>query len=256
MKKKFIATILIGILVIGTLSGCGNSLQENIETMTQTAETTAENDNAEAEDTAKAEEKAAAKAAAEEAAREEEANSYYETGRAYLYGMDGQEIDLKEAYTNFEKALELGKTDANFYLGVLCDWYSYPEEDYKKAKTYYEAVDENPYAQLALGFLYYNGQGVEEDAVKAQELFEAVLAMGCEEGYLGRAKIAYDEEDYSTAFENYNKVVDGQEQLYIVNAINEIGRMYVYGQGVEQDYVQAMEWFEKAADLGNSTAMN
>lgn len=44
MKKKFIATILTGILVIGALSGCGNSSQETVETVAQTETNTVETD--------------------------------------------------------------------------------------------------------------------------------------------------------------------------------------------------------------------
>ena len=62
-----------------------------------------------------------------------EANTYYETGRACLYGLDGQKIDLEAAYANFEKALNLGNTEANLYLGLLYDWYGYPYRSYKKA---------------------------------------------------------------------------------------------------------------------------
>lgn len=194
-------------------------------------------------------------AAVKVAAGQEEADGYYEAGRAFLYGLDGQEINYTEAYTNFEKALELGKTEANFYLGVLCDWYSYPERDYGRAREYYEADSDNPYAQLSLGILYRCGQGLEKDAEKAQEIFDAVIEAGCVEGYLGSGYIAYDNEDYDTALECYNKVLDGNEQLYIAAAMNEIAYMHQHGHGVRQDYAQAMEWYEKAADLGNTDAM-
>lgn len=257
MKKK-ITMLLLTALMVG-LVACGNEAEPN---PIETPESTAETINQEAEDAAKAEAEAAAKAeeeaakAAEEAARQEEANSYYELGRAYLYALDGQEIDLESAYTNFEKALELGKTEANFYLGVLCDSYNYPVKDYEKARAYYEAAGDNLPAHLSLGFLYYNGNGVEENKEKAQELFDAVVAEGYVEGYLGSATIAKDSEDYETALEYYNKVLEGEEQLYIANAMYYIGTLYDNGRGVELDDTVAMEWYEKAANLGNTSAMN
>ena len=55
MKKKFIATILVGTLVVGALSGCGNSTQETVVTTAQTEETTTVTADTETEDTAKAE---------------------------------------------------------------------------------------------------------------------------------------------------------------------------------------------------------
>ena len=40
------------------------------------------------------------------------------------------------------------------------------------------------------------------------------------------------------------------------NAQNNLGVMYLDGQGVDQDYVQAVAWFRKAADRGNAAAQN
>lgn len=198
----------------------------------------------------------AARQAEEAAAKEAEANEYYETGRAYLYGLDGKEIDRESAYTNFERALEMGKTEANFYLGLLCDWYGYPEKDYEMARAYYEECGDDPYAQLALGCLYYYGNGVEEDKERGKELFQSVISQGCVEGYLGTAWFLEDEEEYEAALEDYTKVLEGTEQIFIADAMNMIGWMYKNGHGVEQDYAVAMEWYKKAADLGNANAMN
>ena len=253
MKKKLITTILIGTLALGTLSGCGGPSKENVKTTAQAEENTTVTADAEAEDTAKAEEEAAE----EETAREEEANTYYEAGRACLYGLDGQEVELEAAYTNFEKALELGKTDANFYLGLLYyDEYGYPETDYTKAKTYFEAAGNNPYAQLMLSSIYYWGEDVEEDKNKGLELTDDAISQGYVEGYVNSGYIAaYDEEDYEKAFEYYNKALESKEQFFVSVAANNIGYAYKYGQGVEQDYDKALEWYEKAADLGNTDAM-
>ncbi|MCH5340321.1 MAG: tetratricopeptide/SEL1-like repeat protein [Acetatifactor sp.] len=245
MEKRNIAIILMSALIVTVLSSCGNSSQENTGATIYSGEVTAENDAKETEENDTKE-------------SEEKGSTYYERGRACLYGLDGQEIDLEAAYTNFEKALVLGKTEANYYLGVLYDWYGYPEQDYDKAKTYYEVVGEYPYAQLSLGNLYYYGQGVglEENTEKAQELFEAVIAEGCVEGYLGRGEVARTNEDFDTALECFNKVLEGEEQIYIACALSNIASMYRNGEGVEQDSAKAIEWYEKAADLGYTSAMS
>lgn len=39
-------------------------------------------------------------------------------------------------------------------------------------------------------------------------------------------------------------------------AMYSIGELYYYGDGVEQDYAQAMAWYQKAAELGDAKAMN
>lgn len=252
MRKRVVMTLLAAVLITGFVTGCGAAPKEEEVSVEET------NEETEAAAKTKEEEEAEAKAKVEEeaAAKEAEANDCYEKGQASLYGIDGTERDLEAAYQNFEKATELGKVEANFYLGILSDWYSYPEQDYAVAIDYYEACGDNPYAELALGFLHYYGQGVEEDTEKAKEMFQSVVDDGCMEGYLGLGDIANMEEDYDAALEYYTKAAEeGTEQLYVANAMNNIGWMYDNGTGVEQDYEKALEWYEKAAELNNTDAM-
>ena len=60
------------------------------------------------------------------------------------------------------------------------------------------------------------------------------------------------EQDYSKALEWYNKAVNAGND----SAMYSIGYMYDYGEGVEQDYSKALEWYNKAANAGNSAAIN
>lgn len=248
-------TLLCGILAISSMTACGGA-KETVAEVAATAEATEESE----EDTKAAEEAAAKeaeeKAAEEAAAKEAEAEEAYETGRASLYGLDGQEIDLETAYNSFEKALELGKTEANFYLGVMYDWESYPEQDYEKARAYYEAAGENPYAYVALGFNYYYGQGVAVDQEKGKEYFDKAIALGCMDGYFGLGEIAYEQGDYTAAIQNYEMAAEkGTELLYITNAERIIANSYLIGVGVEQDCAKAVEWYEKAAEMGDTDSM-
>ena len=219
-------------------------------------------DTAEVEKTTATAESAEAGAPTEaEAEKQEqlaEAGQYYEAGRRNLYGLDGAQIDLEDARTNFTKAQELGNTDANLYLGVLVDdWYGYPKKDYQQARAYYEQSGDNPYAQIALGFLYYYGNGVDQDMEKGKELFQSAVDQGVVEGYYGLAKVAENVGDIETALEHYNKVVeDGTEQFYIASAMVYLGYIYETGDGVEQDGAKAVEWYTKAADSGHTDAMN
>ena len=246
MKKKILMLLLTVTMITTFLAGCGATTsdeeaevsQMQNEVVNENAETEAVDENAEVE----------------AAAREAEANEYYELGRAYLYGLNGTEINLATAYDNFEKAVELGKADANFYLGLLYMEYSYPKQNDEMAKSYYKKCEGNPYANINLGFFYADENDAEADVTKAEEIYQTVIEQGCVEGYIGKA---FMEEDYDTKLEYFNKVVEeGTEPFYIALAMNEIGYMYQEGMGVEQDYAKALEWLEKAADLGNSSAMN
>lgn len=254
MKKKAL-TVILSLCVALAMTACdGNTDTAGVEETAVVEESTEADTQAEEE--AKAEAEAKAQEEAEELERLEEANECYEAGRKSLYGLNGAQIDMEDAYTNFIKAQELGNTDANFYLGVLADWYGYPEQDYEQARAYYEQCEDNPYAQISLEFLYCNFkiEGLDiYDLEKGQELFQSVVDQGVVEGYLGLAALS---RDYETALGDYQKVVEeGTEQLYVAYAMNNIAKMYQYGEGVEQDYTTAIEWYTKAADLGDSDAM-
>ncbi|MGN0339577.1 MAG: tetratricopeptide repeat protein [Lachnospira sp.] len=186
MKKKLITTMLVLVMTVCMVAGCGSV--ENVVDRT------------------------------EETAKSAEAAECYEKGRAALFGMNDNKFNLEEAYNNFVKAKELGYADANFYLGVLCDWYNYPKNDYEAAKVYYEAYGENPYAQMAIAFLYMSGMGVEKDYAKAMEWYEKAANLG----------------------------------HYV--AMQNIGDMFFKGKGVEKNYAKAFEWYEKSAELGDEDA--
>lgn len=245
MRKKILVTMLMTTILCG-LAGCSSS-EEVTKTPTETIveETSIEVEESSVEETTENAEEAKAI----------EANEHLANGRASLYGLDGTEVNFETAYNEFTKAVELGNVDANFYLGLLCDWYSYPEENAEMAKTYYEACVDNAYAKINLAFLYFDGDGVAEDKEKASVMFQDVIDQGYVEGYLGSACVASAEENYEKALEDFNKVLESEEQAYTAYALTELGNMYYSGTGVQQDYTKALELYEKGSSLGQSVSM-
>lgn len=244
IKKKAL-TVILPLCVAIAITACGGNADA-----TEVEETTVIEESTEADGQEEAE--------AEEQGGNPEADACYEAGRRSLYGLYGVQIDMEDAYTNFTKAQELGNTDANFYLGVLADsYYGYLKVDFEQARAYYEQSDGNPYAQIALGCLYYYELCVGQDMEKGKELFQSVADQGVVEGYYGLAMVARNEEDFETALEYYSKVVEeGTEQLYIADAMTSLGNIYQYGDGVGQDGAQAIEWYTKAVDLGYTMAIS
>lgn len=179
-----------------------------------------------------------------------------DNGKAALYGTAETEVNYETAYNEFTASLEKGNQEANFYLGLMLDWYSYPEPDYTKAMEYYKADKDNPYAKINMGYLYLNGQDVAQDREIASALFQEAIDADCTEGYVGKASMAEEDGDYATAMEYYNKALKGKEQVFCAFAMQGIACLYQDGNGVEQDYAKAIEWYEKAAELGNATALN
>ena len=63
---------------------------------------------------------------------------------------------------------------------------------------------------------------------------------------------AYLREDFATAFREWLPLA---EQGH-AEAQNMVGYMYRWGQGVEQDFEKAREWYRRSADQGNATAQS
>ncbi len=235
--KKHIVLLLVSALCFSIISACGTKENPGNTENSQVSETNTqepESDN-----------------------NSSEADNYYETGRANLYGLGDVEINLEKALDAFTKAKELGKTEANFYLGVLCDWYKYPTEDFVKAREYYEAAGENPYAYIALGFLYDGGQGVTEDDEKAQSYWTKARDAGCMDVKCVDMFTAYTTGDYETARQLCLEVIEkGTEPLYTSQVWNQLGTIYRLGRGVEIDYVKAVECYTRAVEEAWPAAMS
>ena len=60
------------------------------------------------------------------------------------------------------------------------------------------------------------------------------------------------EQDYKEAMKWYQKAAAQGNAI----AQKNIGYLYDQGKGVEQDYEEAMKWYQKAADQGNASAQN
>jgi TPR repeat protein len=75
-------------------------------------------------------------------------------------------------------------------------------------------------AQINLGVMYANGQGVPQD--------------------------------YAEAVKWYRKAADQE----LASAQNNLGTMYDMGQGVPQDYAEAARWYRKAAEKGEASSQN
>lgn len=98
---------------------------------------------------------------------------------------------------------------------------AYTQRNFEEARTKFRAaaIDrDNAIAQIYLGFMYYEGQGVEKDRREAFRWFERAA----------RKRLALAQ---------YN-----------------VGMMYADGQGVMQDYAQAVYWYGQAAAQGFAEA--
>ena len=97
---------------------------------------------------------------------------------------------------------------------------AYSRKDYATALSLLRplATQGNAEAQVGLGFMYNNGQGVVQDHKEAVKWYRLAAAQG-----------------------------DAKAQYYL-------GHMYKNGQGVVQNYVRAHMWYNLSASIGYSDA--
>jgi TPR repeat protein len=130
--------------------------------------------------------------------------------------------------------------------------------DFSKALDLYRksAAQGNAKAMNNLGIMYHKGQGVPADDKEAskwllqaadKDLPSAELAVGLayREGDLGFPKDGKLAEKWLTS-----AVQHDDEPKVVAPAANALGALYEYGAvGGKTDYVKAMSWYQKAADL-------
>lgn len=156
-----------------------------------------------------------------------------------------------------------GDPEAQVALGNL---YRHGSSDLKKdsqaAMVWYLKAAEQEYdiAQYSVGILYYLGEGVQQDYAKAEEWFRKAAAQG------GESVVPYMlgklyEEGHGTR-ENPDEAQSwylmAAERNYIPAQLA-LGSLLLSGQGgripeKDRNYSGAMDWYLKAAHLGNAQA--
>ena len=158
-----------------------------------------------------------------------------------------------EVRTWIHKAAELGSAEQQYWLGFD---YEYCVEDEAEAVKWYRKAAERGYldAQLSLGRIYDDGEGVAKDEAeaikwyrKAAEQGNAMAQVEIGNHYLDGTGVDEDEVEaakwYRKAAEQGN--ANGQVSL---------GGCYLCGTGVEKDEAEAVKWFRKAAEQGDASA--
>ena len=121
-------------------------------------------------------------------------------------------------------------------------------------------------AQYSLGLRYYQGKGVKRDSVTAYAWWEIAASNGnkaaeSDKRILDKAltiqqvkaahKLAWELKKTLPMDFKYLKVLAENGN---VDAQFELGMMYNEGKGVEQDFKEAVKWYQKAADQGDAGA--
>ena len=130
-----------------------------------------------------------------------------------------QRGDYAEALDGYRVLAEKGHIDAQLNLGFMYDNSQGVPHYIAAAKWYRKAAEQGmPIAQTRLGDMYRDGRGVPQDDAEAVKWFRRSAEQGQ------------------------------------ADAQNNLGSMYGIGQGVSQDYVRAHMWYSLAAAQGHDMA--
>ena len=155
---------------------------------------------------------------------------------------------FKEAYDLSQDA-DLENAHIQFIVGRCLERLS----SYEEAVKWFRKSAEQGFAeaQNSLGRCYYCGYGVVLNSAEGIKWYLKAAEQGHADAQLSMGLIYEDKEDYVNAAIFYQKAADQE----VAEAQYRLGNCYEFGHGVKQDMDKALEWYRKAAKLGNKYAI-
>jgi TPR repeat protein len=140
-------------------------------------------------------------------------------------------------------AAEQGFAPAQANLGYLYAEGKGVKQDSAEAAKWYRKAAEQGWAsaQANLGYLYAQGKGVKQDSAEAAKWYRKAAEQGDTDAQKALDRISG------------NQCREAAEHGDAM-AQNNLGMMYEQGQGVEQNYAEAANWYRKAAEQGLALA--
>lgn len=177
------------------------------------------------------------RANAGEAKAQNTIGTYYETGQ-------NVERNLDTAISWYKKAAAQDYALAQLNLAVI----EYRNKRYESAYPWFEKAANlgNAEAQVFLGNIHENGNGLNIDHKKAMSSYEKAALNGHHTGEFNFARLLYKDKNYKEAIHWYKKASDQN----MPEAHNNLASMYEKGLGVEKDLLTAGSLYKKAANQG------
>lgn len=192
-------------------------------------------------------------------------------GILYKYGIKGLSKDHAKARRWIHSAASRGSAEAQYELGCLYgyNWITWGVDRYRQHATQGEikntlywlrkAADQNyEDAEAMLAHFYLKGKGVTKDFHKAITMLENLANRNNEGAQFTLAHmhlyggLKYDPIRAEYLFRKaYQKTGDSNTKLFLQSATHFAACAYQYGNGVPQDYKEAMSLHLSAVDLGS-----
>jgi uncharacterized protein len=192
------------------------------------------------------------------------ASAMTEIAYQYQTGAGGVTQDYAKAMDWYQKAAALGDPDALKGIGWLYSSGLGVPQDYTEAMKWYEkAADAGSAAAMNnIGWMYQNAWGVSQDLSEAIVWYKkaaeptATAPGGFAEAMynLGNLYLSGPVGVADTTFRRRHGSARAPRRG-IVNSMTNYGVLLILGQGVAQNYTEAINWLMKSAAAGNKGAM-
>jgi TPR repeat protein len=122
---------------------------------------------------------------------------------------------------------------------------AYRRANYATALRIYRSMADQglAIAQFNVGLMYDNGQGVSKDEVQAMKWYRLAADQGRSDAQYQLGHLYYKQDNYAEAAKWFHLAADQGR----ADAQSNLGSMYAEGEGVPQDFVQALMWFTLSA---------
>jgi TPR repeat protein len=165
-----------------------------------------------------------------------------------------------EAVRWYRMAADQGNANAQTILGTMYELGLGVPQNYAEAVRWYRmAADQDlEAAQSILGLMYKDGQGVPQDSVEAYKWLQLSAHQGQSSNYdLIESLLDWMSPDEIAEGErlitSWYRIAAGRGYA---RAQDIVGGYYYSGEGVPQNYVEAIRWYRLSADQGYQPAQN
>jgi len=168
----------------------------------------------------------------------------YDTGKqAFLDGEYARALEI------LEPLAEAGHSQAQVTLGIMYDNGNGVREDPEEAFRWYMMAAEQgfPIVQHQVAFKYLHGIGVEQNYQEAAKWWELSANAGLADSQFNLALMLYRGLGVDQDLDRARQLFTAAAEQGHGHAQYSLAVMYAFGQGVEKDYEQAIKWFHKSA---------
>ncbi|KAI8879832.1 HCP-like protein [Backusella circina FSU 941] len=167
-----------------------------------------------------------------------------------VYHCDGEFQDFSKALRIYEEA---GVNHAGLVIGMLYQYGTGVEKNYKKAKKYFKKKNGGLLQSFYLGVLYYDGPDDIQDYKRAFRFFQKEIEHRLNDDCRSIFARCKNDSEHVKTGENYSFTLETRS-VFQGEAYYYLGIMYKNGQGTAQNELEAKKCFFKAIEYGNKQA--